>query len=38
MDCKTMVTENPAEYVALKATAPDGYRVISVEEMLLENM
>ena len=38
MDCKTIVTETPAEYVALKATAPQGYRVISVEEMLLENM
>ena len=38
MGCKTVVTENPAEYVALKATCPDGYRVISVEEMLLENM
>ena len=38
MDCKTVVTENPAEYVALKATCPDGYRVISVEEMILENM
>ena len=38
MDCKTLVTENPAEYVALKATCPEGYRVISVEEMLLENM
>ena len=38
MDCKTIVTENPAEYVALKATCPDGYRVISVEEMILENM
>ena len=38
MDCKTVVTENPAEYVALKATCPDGYRVISVEEMILENL
>ena len=38
MDCKTVVTENPAEYVALKQTAPEGYRVISVEQMLLENM
>ena len=38
MDCKTVVTENPAEYVALKATCPDGYRVLSVEEMILENM
>ena len=38
MACKTLVTENPAEYVALKATCPDGYRVISLEEMILENM
>ncbi len=38
MDCKTVVTENPAEYEALKATCPDGYRVISVEEMIMENM
>ena len=38
MDCKTVVTENPAEYVALKATCPDGYRVITVEEMILENI
>lgn len=38
VDCKTLVTENPAEYVALKATCPNGYRVISVEEMILENM
>lgn len=38
MNCKTVVTENPAEYVALKATFPEGYRVISVEEMILENM
>ena len=38
MDCKTLVTENPAEYVALKATCPEGYRVLSVEEMILENM
>lgn len=38
MDCKTVVTENPAEYVALKATAPEGYSVISVEEMVLENL
>ena len=38
MDCKTVVTENPAEYVALKATLPQGYRVLSIEEMLMENM
>lgn len=37
-DCKTVVTENPAEYVALKNTCPDGYRVLSVEEMIMENM
>ena len=38
MNCKTVVTENPAEYVALKESCPDGYRVISIEEMILENM
>ena len=38
MGCKTLVTESPAEYVALKSTAPQGYRVISVEEMLLEKL
>jgi Fe-S oxidoreductase len=38
MDCKTIVTENPAEYVALKATCPEGCRVISIEEMIMENM
>ena len=38
MDCKTVVTESPAEYVALKENAPEGYRVITVEEMLTENM
>jgi hypothetical protein len=38
MECKTLVTESPAEYVNLKATCPEGYRVLSVEEMLLENL
>lgn len=38
MDCKTVVTENPAEYELLKATAPEGFEVLSVEEMLLENL
>ena len=38
MDCKTLVTENPAEYEALKATCPCGYRVITVEQMIMENM
>lgn len=37
MDCKTLVTENPAEYELLKANVPEGYRVISIEEMILEN-
>lgn len=38
MGCKTLVTESPAEYVALKSTVPEGYRVISIEEMISENM
>lgn len=37
MDCKTIVTESPAEYVLLKATAPNGCKVLSVEEAILEN-
>lgn len=38
MDCKTLVTENPDEYELLKQTCPDGYRVLSIEEMILENL
>ncbi len=38
MDCKTIVTESPAEYVLLKATAPNGCKVLSVEEAILENV
>lgn len=38
MGCTALVTECPAEYVALKSTAPEGCRVLSIEEMLLENM
>ncbi len=38
MDCKVLVTENPAEYVMLKKTAEDGYAVLSVEEAILENL
>ncbi len=38
MDCKTLVTENPAEYELLKKTCPDGAKVLSVEEMIMENM
>ena len=37
MECKTLVTMNPDEHVLLKATAPEGYRVLSLEEMILEN-
>ena len=38
MDCKTVVTENPAEYEMLKKTCPDGAEVLSVEEIIKENM
>lgn len=38
MDCKTIVTENPAEYICLKETVPSGYRVITVEQMIEENL
>ncbi len=38
MGSKTLVTENPAEYELLKATCPEGYKVLSIEEMLLENL
>lgn len=37
-DCDTFVTENPAEYVMLKETAPQGKRVLSIEQMILENI
>ena len=29
--------ENPDEHVLLSKTVPEGYRVITVEEMILEN-
>ena len=38
MGCKVIVTENPAEYEILKANLKEGIRVISIEEMLLENV
>ncbi len=38
MECKTLVTESPAEYVCLKATCPEGCSVLSIEEMLLQNI
>ncbi len=38
MNCHTLVTENPDEHVLLAKTAPKGYKVITVEEMILENL
>jgi Fe-S oxidoreductase len=38
MNCDTVVTENPAEYELLKANVPQGKRVISIEQMIIENM
>ena len=38
MNCHTLVTENPDEHVLLAKTAPEGYKVITVEEMILENL
>lgn len=38
MNCKVLVTENPSEYELLKANCPSDKRVISVEEMILENL
>lgn len=38
MGCTIVVTEEPSEYVALKNTCPDGMRVISIEEMIMENL
>lgn len=38
MECRTLVTESPAEYVSLKASCPEGCDVLSIEEMLLENL
>ena len=38
MGCTAVVTEEPSEYVALKETCPEGMRVISIEEMIMENL
>ena len=38
MNCHTLVTENPDEHVLLAKTAPKGYKVITIEEMILENL
>ena len=38
MGLDTLVTENPAEHRALSAACPAGCRVLSVEQMLMENM
>ena len=37
MDCRTLVTMNPDEHVLLKLTAPKEFRVLSLEEMVMEN-
>lgn len=37
-DCHTLVTENPAEYEALKRTKPDGYEVKTIEQIIAENL
>ncbi len=38
MDCKTVVTENTSEYVLLKKTAKEGFKVLTMEEAVLENI
>ena len=38
MGCTTLITEDPSEYVALKNTCPEGFRVIAIEEMIMENL
>ena len=38
MGCHTIVTQNPDEHVLLKETAPEGCKVITIEEMILENL
>jgi Fe-S oxidoreductase len=38
MGCRVLVTENPDEHVLLAKTAPKGYKVITIEEMILENL
>ena len=38
MGCRTIVTENPAEYEMLKKTAPEGYEVKTVEQIVTENL
>lgn len=38
MNCKVLVTENPDEHILLAKTAPEGYKVITIEEMILENL
>ena len=35
---KTVVTQSPCEYEMLKMTKPEGFNVITVEEMVLENL
>ena len=35
---KTIVTESPTEYEMLKMTKPDGFELLTIEEMVLENL
>ena len=36
MNCKTVVTESPAEYVLMKETKPEGMEILTVEEAVLK--
>ena len=38
MGSKVIVTENPDEHVLLEQTKPEGYKVLTIEEMILENL
>lgn len=37
-DCRTLVTENPAEYEMLKLTKPEGCDVKTIERIITENL
>ena len=38
MGLKTIITESPDEYVMLSKTCPDGYEVLSVEQLVLKSL
>lgn len=38
MDCKTLVAQSPAEYLALLGALPEGNKVLTIEQMILENL